>query len=36
MLSILKEDYKVTDLIPAIENITKRELYGELVKMFNA
>lgn len=36
MLSVLKEDYKITDLSPAIENIFKRKLHKELIEIFKS
>lgn len=34
MLSVIKEDYKINDLIPVIENIFQRTLHKELVTIF--
>ncbi|MEK7136474.1 MAG: hypothetical protein AAB821_02690 [Patescibacteria group bacterium] len=36
MLSVIKEDHKITDLVPAIQNISERKLHGELVEIFNS
>ncbi len=35
MLSVIKEDYRMSDLAPAIENIFQRTLHQKLVGMFN-
>lgn len=35
MLSVIKEDYKMTDLAPAIENIFQRKLHCHLIVMFS-
>ncbi len=36
MLSVLKEDYKMSDLAPAIENIFERKLHKELTDVFSS